>query len=217
MIDHPSRTTGPRHRVCRGLDVAGQLVDVAFDDASEGEATSSAGARLAEDLVAARIGCERRLVHVGALMPSGRPAATVHGRESRMFVSVSHGGGLVGAAICATGGVGLDIVDATKAGPSLEAWFTTDERAMLRGGDDGLRARLWAAKEAAFKAARIDEGFRPFAVGIEQLRAAGFRWCVQGDHRRMSGQGVFTTVGRQVVAVAVEADSMNVEHQSRSA
>lgn len=216
MIDCPSRNNGVRHRVSRGLGVGGSRVDVAFAEASAGVATSAAAARLAEDLIASRLGCDRRLVHVAALMPSGRPVATVRGRETRIVVSMSHSGGQLGAAVCATGGVGLDIVDADEAGPSLDVWFTSDEIAMLRGDDDRPRERLWAAKEAAFKAAGLDEGFRPLAVAIEHLRPAGFRWSVRGDHRRVSGQGVFTAIGRQIVAVAVAAAATNFDHQARS-
>ena len=206
-----------RHRVSRGLDIAGRRVDVAFEEVSEDVATSAAAARLAEDLVAARIGCERRRVRVAALMPSGRPVATVGGREAEAFVSVSHGGGLVAAAVCATGGVGLDVVDAAEAGRRLDAWFTPDERGMLPGHEGRSRARLWAAKEAAFKAARLDEGFRPLAVAIAPRGRVGFRWSVRGDHRRAGGLGIFTAVGGKVVAVAVAADSENFAPQSWSA
>lgn len=217
MIEWRERTNRLRHRLPRGLDVAGWRVDVAFDEAPAGVATSAKAARLAEDLVAARLGCERRVVHVAALMPSGRPVATVQGREPRIFVSVSHGGGLVGAAICDRGSVGRDIVEAAEAGRSLEAWFTADELAMVSGDDGWLRARLWAAKEAAFKAARLDEVFRPRAVAIECRGPAGFRWSVRGRQRRVDGQGLFTSAGRKVVAVAVAAAAPNFGNQARSA
>jgi hypothetical protein len=217
MIDCASRTAAARHRASQRLDIDGWRVDVAFEEVSEGVATSAAAARLAEDLVAARIGCERQQVRVAALMPSGRPVATIFGRETEAFVSVSHGGGLVGAAVCATGGVGLDIVAAAEAGRGLDCWFTSHELAMFAGGEGRPRARLWAAKEAAYKAARLDEGFRPLAVAIEHRGTAGFRWSVRGDHRHASGQGVFTTAHGQVVAVAVAAAPMNSEHQTRIA
>lgn len=216
MIDSPLRTIPAFHRVSRGLDIAGRRVDVAFDEAADGVSASAAAARLAEDLVAARLGCERRQVRVAALMPSGRPVATVRGRETTVVVSVSHGGGLAGAAVCATGGVGIDIVDAAEAGRRLDAWFTSDEADIPPGDEDQPRARAWAAKEAAFKAARLDEGFRPLAVAIEHRGADGFRWTVRGDHRRVGGLGVFTAVGGTVVAVAVASAPEKFEHQSWS-
>jgi len=215
MIDRASCTTASSRRVSHGLDVAGRRVDLAFDE-PPGGARSAAAARLAEDLVAARFGCARRLVRVAALMPSGRPVATVRGREAGISVSLSHGDGLVGAAALATGAVGLDIVAPAEAGPALDAWFTEHEPAPLPGDGAGSRARLWAAKEAAFKAARLDEGFRPLAVTIEHLAPAGFRWSVRGSYRRVSGQGVFTAAAGRVVAVAVAAASTDVTSRAGS-
>lgn len=216
MIDHPAPPSAPCHRVCRHLDIGGGRVDVAFDEVAEDVAASAAAARLAEDLVAVRIGCERRLVRVAAALPSGRPVATVRGGETRVGVSLSHAGGLVGAAVGGVRGVGLDIVAATEAGPALDAWFTTAELAMLRDDDGHSRAQLWAAKEAAFKAAGLDEGFRPLAVVIGPSGPAGFRWSVGGDHRRVSGQGVVTTVDGRAVAIAVASDSTDLEQRTRS-
>lgn len=216
MIDHAVRTTALCRRMGRGLDIAGRHVDVAFDETPEGVAPSAAAARLAEDLVAEQIGCERRLVHVAAMMPSGRPVAAVRGWETTAGVSLAHAGGLVGAAVCAVCGVGLDIVDAAAAGPDLDIWFTPDELATFR--DHGRpRARLWAAKEAAFKAAGLDEGFRPLAVAIGRSGTAGFRWSVRGNHRCVGGEGIFAAVGRQVIAVALATASMSIAHPSRSA
>lgn len=217
MIDHAPWTTARGRPVGRGIDVAGRRVDVAFAGVPAGGACSAAAARLAEDLVAARLGCDRRLVRVAALMPSGRPLATVQGRQPSVRVSLSHDGGLVGAAVCATCGVGLDIVAAADAGPALDGWFTADELAILRDDDDRPRARLWAAKEAAFKAAGLDEGFRPLAVAIARCGSAGFRWSVRGDHRRVSGRGLFGAVGGQAMAVAVAAEPTDLHHPSRSA
>lgn len=206
MIDCPPRTSVPRHRISRGLEVAGCHIELSIDEVAEGAGASADAARLAEDLIAARIGCERRLVRVAALMPSGRPVAMVRGRAAGISVSVSHIGGLLGAAVCVTAGVGLDIVDPAEAGRSLDVWFTPDELALLPDEDGLLRARLWGAKEAAFKAARLDDGFRPCSVEIEDLGRSGFRWSVRCDHGPVCGQGVFTFAGMHLVAVAVAAD-----------
>lgn len=215
MIDSPPQARLPRARIDRGLDVAGCHVDLAIDEAIDRSGISAAAARLAEDLVAAHSGCERRLVRVAALLPSGRPLAMVRGRGATVSVSLSHAGGLCGAAVCGTAGVGLDIVDPGEAGPALDVWFTPAELALFP--DDGLlRPRLWAAKEAAFKAARLDDGFRPRAVAIERLDAAGFCWTVCGRYRRVCGRGVFTEAGTHLVAIAVAAASIRVEHQAGS-
>ena len=211
MIACLPQTRRLRHCISRSLDVAGCHVDLVIDEAVDRIGISAAAARLAEELVAARIGCERRLVRVAPLSPSGRPVAMVRGRGATVSVSVSHVGGLFGAAVCGTAGVGLDIVDPAAAGPALDAWFTPDELALFPG-DGLLRPRLWAAKEAAYKAAGVDDGFRPRRVAIEQLDTTGFCWIVRGQHRRVDGRGVFTTAGPCLVAVVTAAASAKFDH-----
>ena len=201
----------PRDRVAPleavlGLEVAGHSVDLAIIEMAERAGASAAAGRLAEQLVAARSGCERRSVRVAALPPTGRPIVTVQGRATPFSVSLSHVGRLCGAAVCDTGNVGLDIVDAMAAGDGLDAWFTSDELALMPDDDGLLRARLWAAKEAAFKAARIDEEFRPRAAAIEHLWSSGFLWSVRGSHRLVRGAGVFV-LGTHLVAVSVATGS----------
>lgn len=213
MIDCPAPNRLPLAGVTCGLVVAGCHVDLAFVEGADRFGISAAAARLAEGLVAARIGCERRLVRVASLMPSGRPVATVRGRASAVSVSVAHIDGLFGAAVCAAAGVGLDIVAPAEAGPALDAWFTPGELALPP--EDGLvRARLWAAKEAAFKAVGLDDGFRPRAVAIEQLDPTGFRWSIRRGHRHVGGRGVFAEAGTHLAAVA--AVSTPFEHRAGS-
>jgi hypothetical protein len=216
MIDCPPWTSVPCHRISRRLEVAGCLVDLSVDEVADGTGASGAACRLAEGLVAARIGCERHLVRVAALMPSGRPVAMVRGRAAAVSVSVSHIGTMIGAAACATVGVGLDIVDPAEAGRSLDPWFTPAEITLLPDDDGLLRVRLWGAKEAAFKAAGLDDGFRPRSVVIEDLRPASFRWRLRCGPGRARGQGVFTVAGMHLVAVAVAAASTTSIHPSRS-
>lgn len=208
MIASPPRTSLPNRLVSRGLEVAGQRIDVAIDEVAKDAAASAEAARLAENLVAARIGCDRRLVRIAALMPSGRPVAMVRGRAAPISVSLSHTGRLCGAAAGGAAGIGLDMVDPGEAGCALDVWFTPDELARVPDDDGLLRARLWGAKEAAFKAARLDDGFRPCSVEIEDLCRIGFRWRVRGAHGSVCGQGIFTVAGMHLVAIAVAADSL---------
>lgn len=215
MIDCLPQTRLPRHRISRGLDVAGCHVDLAIDVAVDHIGISAAAARLAEDLVAVRIGCERRLVRVAALSPSGRPVATVQGRGATVSVSVSHADGLFGAAVCGTASVGLDIVDPAEAGPALDAWFTPDELTLFPDGDGLLRARLWTAKEAAFKAAGLDDGFRPRGVAIGQFDTAGYRWTVRSRYHHVCGRGVFMKLGTHLVAIAVAAAATPLDRPDR--
>jgi hypothetical protein len=206
MIDCPAPTSHSRRCIDRRIAIAGCHVDFSIDFSAEGGGVSGEAARLAEDLVAARIGCERRLIRVAALMPSGRPVAMVRGRSAALSVSVSHIGSMIAAAVCGTADVGIDIVDPAEAGRSLDVWFTPDELALLPDEDGLLRARLWGAKEAAFKAACIDDGFRPCSVEIDHLGCTGFRWSVRGEHGPVCGQGIFTVAGMHLVAIAVAAD-----------
>lgn len=206
MIDCPVPTLLSRSRIARRLVVAGCVVELAVEETMQGEPASAEAARLAEDLVAAWLGWEDCTVRVAALMPTGRPVAMVRGCSAKVSVSVSHIGGMIAAAACGEAGVGIDIVDPAQAGRGLDIWFTPDELALLPDDDGLLRARLWGAKEAAFKAARLDEGFRPCSVELDDLGPTGFRWHVRGEHGTVSGQGVFTVAGMHLVAVAVAAD-----------
>jgi hypothetical protein len=206
MTDCLASTGLSRRGIARRLEIAGCRIDFAIGAVAEASGVSAEAARLAEELVASRVGCDRRLVRVAALMPSGRPIATVRGRPAAVSVSVSHFGGAIGAACCDTAGVGIDIVDPAEAGRSLDVWFRPHERALLANGDGLLRARLWGSKEAAFKASRLDDGFRPCSVDIDDLGRTGFRWSVRGAHGPVRGHGIFTSAGVHVVAVAVAAD-----------
>jgi hypothetical protein len=160
---------------------------------------------LAEDLVATLLSTPCAAVRVAGLAPSGRPVARVAGMSSGPAVSVSHVRGLLGAAASTDGQVGLDIVDPAAAGRALDAFFTPDELTLMPDDMGLLRALLWGAKEAAYKAARLDTEFRPRRVTIESLSPNGFSWVVRERHAVVTGVGRFATVGRYVVAIAATA------------
>ncbi len=166
--------------------------------------TSAEAARLAEGLVAERLGIAPGRVRVASLVPSGRPVAFVSGEPAAVCLSISHVPGLVGAAVSADAWIGLDIVDPAEAGRGLDVWFTPDELALVP--DDGrLRALLWAAKEAAYKACRLDTEFRPRGVVIDSLAARSFAWTVQDRFGDVRGTGRLLALGRYVVALATTA------------
>jgi hypothetical protein len=98
--------------------------------------------------------------------------------------------------------VGIDIVDPADAGRSLDLWFTPDELALLPDDHGLLRAMLWSAKEAAYKAARLDTEFRPLLVTIESLSPHAFEWVVQDGRTEVCGDGCFSTADRHVIAIA---------------
>jgi hypothetical protein len=88
------------------------------------------------------------------------------------------------------------------AGRTLDVFFTPDELALMPDDVGLVRTLLWAAKEAAYKAARLDVAFRPRQVAIEGLSAAGFTWRVRDRAPAVVGAGRFAMVGRHVVAIA---------------
>lgn len=185
------------------LRVGPWSVAVALGRTDERQASPSrAATRLAEALVAELIGRAAERVRVASLPPSGRPVAVVDGEAHPVSLTISHVPGLVGAAACETAWVGIDIVDPAEAGRGLDIWFTPDELALLPDDDGSLRARLWAAKEAAYKACRFDAGFSPRSVTIDALTGSGFSWTARHRFGDVLGPGRFTSLGRHVVAVA---------------
>jgi len=193
----------PVGRVRRGMRVGPWSADVLCDRPLAGIAPPSGEVlRLAEDLLCLSQGLDAGSVRVAALAPSGRPVATVAGTPVPCVVSISHVRGLAGAVVSENACVGIDIVDPADAGRSLDVWFTPDELALLPDDHGLLRAMLWAAKEAAYKAARLDTEFRPRMVVIESLSANAFEWRVRDGHAEVDGEGCFATLGRYVVAIA---------------
>lgn len=187
----------------RVLELDGGEVALALAATGAGDGSPSAAARdVAERLAAERIGQPRSGVRLASLPPSGRPVLLVAGAPAGPAVSLSHVEGLVAAAVAEGVGVGIDLVDPAEAGRGLDVWFTPDELALEP--DDGLlRARLWAAKEAAYKAAGLDEELRPRTVVIESLAPRAFTWSASGRFATATGRGRFLTAGRHVVAVAL--------------
>lgn len=168
-----------------------------------GVSSSIAALRLAENLVADALGIANRRVRAATLLPSGRPIVTVIGRASCPTISVSHVRTMYGAALSLDGQVGMDIVDPSDVMASLQTFFTAEERAMLPKPARHLYGRLWAAKEAAYKAARLDVEFQPLRVRVHDLAADRFRWCLSGPHGCVEGAGRLMTVDQCVVAIAV--------------
>lgn len=196
----------PVGRVCRGLQVGPASIDVVFARPGAAlESPSAATMRLAEELVAATLGRPRASIRVAALPPSGRPVAVIGGREGAVRVSVSHVSGLLGAAVALDAAVGLDIVEPAAAGRGLDAFLTPDELALMRDNQGLVRGLLWAAKEAAFKAARLDVEFRPRTITIESLSPGGFVWTLDAAFGRVAGAGAFAAVAGHVVALAASA------------
>ena len=153
-------------------------------------------------------------VRVATLMPSGRPVATVSGRVAPVCVSVSHTRLMRAAVACVEAFVGIDLVETCvpattplkgntcRRDRNLDAWFTQGELGLLADRTDLTPPMLWAAKEAAYKAARIDTEFRPRRLQILYACGDRFRWRMCDRWANMSGEGVFFLAGDHVVAIA---------------
>lgn len=193
-------------RMSRSVHVGECDVSLAFESPLLHEEPSSGEVlRLAEDLVVTTLAADAGQVRVAGLAPSGRPVAWVAGKADPPSVSVSHVRGLFGAAVATNARVGLDIVDPADASRALDLFFSAEEMALAPDDLGMVRALLWAAKEAAYKAARIDSEFRPRRVTIASLSGDEFTWVVRDRHAVVEGAGRFATVGRHVVAIAVTA------------
>ena len=158
--------------------------------------------RLAEMLVAATAGVHHRFVRVAALSPSGRPVAALSSPKPAPFVSISHAEGLIGAAASGDGPIGMDIVSPNSAGDGLDFFFSAKELSFRADGFGDVRAMLWAAKEAAYKASQLDAEYRPRQVKIRALSPRGFEWVICTPYRNVSGAGSFAMVAGHVVAFA---------------
>jgi len=183
-------------RVERAIRVGRWRADLLFAVPAPGEMLSGAARRLGETLVAERIGTLPPNVRIASLLPSGRPVALDDGGPLDLSVSLSHERGLVGAAVSAEARVGLDIVDPESVGAGLEHWFEPGERHAIAA------APLWAAKEAAYKAAGIDVAFHPGTVTVTGDGQDSFHWELRSSARSVSGEGTWLVAGRHLVALA---------------
>jgi len=199
----------PLGRITRGVAV-GECPVVVVVQRRVAACPSGAAARLAEEVAVETLRHLAGRVRVAALLPSGRPVALVAGRPGGVSVSTSHTSGLIGAAACREGNVGIDIVDSfpqTAAGRDsdvgLEYWFTPGERHLLAEDRSVSRGMVWGAKEAAYKAAALDAAFRPLEVSIEAADGGQFHWNLRHSWRAVGGVGRFFLVAGQVVVLAV--------------
>ena len=183
-------------RIERGLVVGAWSVEIGFATPAPGESLSSAARRLAERVVAGVTGLPVAVVRVASLLPSGRPIVGSDDGPLTLAVSVAHERRLVCAAVCAGAGIGIDVVDTSAARAGIDYWLDDAERATASP------AMIWAAKEAAYKAAGLDAAFRPLGVAVEPSDDGTFAWTLRDDWRTVSGTGKFLEVGCHLVAVA---------------
>ena len=189
------RHTRPMHS---SIDVGGCRVRIATSASPPQARTASRG--LAEEVVAEVVGVPVGEVRVATLLPSGRPVASSGARVLPVAVSLSHLPGFAAAAASVVAdGVGIDVVEGGRNRSALGFWFGSRERAWAAAT---APQRVWAAKEAAFKAAGIDDGFHPREVEVTDDGDDRFRWRLADRWRSAEGAGRFVPAGRWLVAVA---------------
>lgn len=191
-----STSATPSGRFDRDVVVGDRRVDIATAVPAPGESLTAAARRLAERLVAERVGLPAVAVRVASLLPSGRPIVSAEAGILPLSVSLAHERGLVGAAVCAGAGVGIDIVDLSAVRVGLDHWLDDTERAVASPG------MVWAAKEAGYKAAGLDAAFHPLRVSIDPMADHAFVWTLRDDWHTLSGAGRFLEAGRYLLAVA---------------
>jgi phosphopantetheinyl transferase len=121
-----------------------------------------------------------------------RPEVRIAGREASWSLSISHTRIAVGAALCAVPGVcvGIDLVrDGPLGAGFLRTWFDPTEQTSVAAGDASELHRLWAIKEAVYKAAHGGEPFAPRRIRVQRTSAGRYtctyRGVALGDHCRV--------------------------------
>jgi phosphopantetheinyl transferase len=126
-----------------------------------------AGRTLAKQLVAGTCGADLAPQEIEILHSeeSRRPRVWIRGRAEPRSLSIAHSsrGVLVALGSRAEILVGADLAEQTPLSASFKRlWFTADERQWLCERSESFAAnRLWAAKEALYKACNQGEGFDP--------------------------------------------------------
>lgn len=164
-------------------------------------AVSAAARRLAERVASDLVGVPLR---VACLLPSGRPVVSVADGAAPCVVSVAHTRRLIAAAACRhAGGVGIDLVPLDAPAKPLDWCCTPADVGDSGPGDRLARLRLWAAKEAAYKASRIDTGFQPRRMRIATIGPSRFTWSMATQSNAVRGSGAWLPADGHVLAVAV--------------
>lgn len=166
-------------------------------------AISNASLRIAEQLLSAVLGMDTSRIRVAPLQPSGRPVVFVDGAFATASVSISHASGFVVAVVACEAAVGVDLVAPVNTGWGLDHFLSADERAAFTGESGESRAKLWAAKESAYKAARLDCEFRPQRITIMRRAKNAFAWNVVATHAGADGTGTFHRTGSLLIALSV--------------
>jgi phosphopantetheinyl transferase len=145
--------------------------------------------RVARQLILAQgieSACEESSIEIcsrDALGRSVRPAVTIDARPASCSLSMSHTPGGVVVALCSTPGVnvGVDLVPGAALSRGLvDTWFTDRERAQLSAEDVLAACRVWAVKEAVYKAVNRSDSFAPRQIEVRRVDQANYSCTYRG-------------------------------------
>jgi len=114
-----------------------------------------------------------------------RPTVSVDGRVRPWCLSISHTAAAALVALCTTEGVsiGVDLVKIELLGSGFaQAWFDDEEQQFVaesNGNGEIEACRLWAVKEAVYKATAPSKPFRPRQIHVCKCEAGAYT-CI-GD------------------------------------
>ena len=123
------------------------------------------------------------LVSHDALGRGVRPRLLLAGRAIPWSVSVSHTETAVLVAISTQPGLtlGVDLVaEDLDAARSLKTWFDPCEEELVAAGDPSEALRLWAIKEAVYKATNQNDSFAPRRVCIRRTPDGQYQATYRG-------------------------------------
>jgi phosphopantetheinyl transferase len=112
-----------------------------------------------------------------------RPVVMINGRSARCSLSISHIKSAVIVAICDDPSVtvGVDLVQKAELGKGfLRAWFDEDEQSRINPDDAAEICRLWAIKEAVYKAANQNDPFAPRRIRLRTGSAGEYQCTYRG-------------------------------------
>ncbi len=112
-----------------------------------------------------------------------RPCVWLSGEPANCGISIAHTDDVVLVALAphSEQPLGVDLVRAAPLERGfVRAWFTESEVRMVEQGDELEACRLWAIKEAAYKALNRNEPFRPRRFSVRRLPAGDYA-CVYGE------------------------------------
>jgi len=184
----------------RHLAVGDEIVSIATRVPYPGESLSTGVRRLAAEVIRDHLRGHHGMIRIATVLPSGRPVATDSTGPLRVTVSLAHDDGLMAAAAAERCNVGIDVIASKARSSGLDFWLDPGEqRWEKRAGIPGL---LWAAKESAYKASRLDTPFRPREIAVSPRGDDGFRFTWSNRWHVVIGSGRLLVDEGHVVAVA---------------